>query len=66
MFVFVKMMITTDLSSRSLQSKTSDDTLCDDLTTLNQDSSSSILYSTLNFRSINQEHILRSIILNNK
>jgi len=38
-----------------------DETLCDDLTTLNQNSSSSILYRTLNIHYISQEFIFRSI-----
>jgi hypothetical protein len=51
------MMITT----RSFQSIMNDETLCDDLTTLNQNSSSSILYRTLNIHYISQEFIFRSI-----
>jgi len=52
------MMITT---TRSFQSIMNDETLCDDLTTLNQNSSSSILYHTLNIHYISQEFIFRSI-----
>jgi len=52
------MMITT---TRSFQSIMNDETLCDDLTTLNQNSSSSILYRTLNIHYISQEFIFRSI-----
>ncbi|CAF3394468.1 unnamed protein product [Rotaria sp. Silwood2] len=53
------MMISTRLSSRSFQSMINDETLCDDLTTLNQNSSSSILYHTLNIHCISEEYILR-------
>ncbi|CAF4569669.1 unnamed protein product [Rotaria sp. Silwood1] len=53
------MMISTHLSSHSFQSMINDETLCDDLTTLNQNSSSSILYRTLNIHCISQEYIFR-------
>ncbi|CAF3667860.1 unnamed protein product, partial [Rotaria sordida] len=53
------MMISTRLSSRSFQSMINDETLYDDLTTLNQNSSSSILYRTLNIHCISQEYIFR-------
>ena len=46
------MMITT----RSFQSIMNDETLCDDLT----NSSSSILYRTLNIHYISQEYVFRS------
>lgn len=54
------MISTTHLSSISFQSIMNDETLCDDLTTLNQNSSSSILYRTLNVHYISQEYVLRS------
>jgi hypothetical protein len=54
------MMITTRLSSRSFQSMMNDETLGDDLTTLNQNSSSSILYRSLNIHYISQEYVFRS------
>jgi hypothetical protein len=53
-------MITTRLSSRSFQSIMNDETLYDDLSTLNQNSSSSILYRTLNIHYISQKYIIRS------
>ncbi|CAF2738851.1 unnamed protein product [Rotaria sp. Silwood2] len=53
------MMISTRLSSRSFQSMINDETLCDDLTTLNQNSSSSMVYRTLNIHCISQEYIFR-------
>ncbi len=49
------------ITTRSFQSIMNDETLCDDLTTLNQNSSSSILYRTLNIHYISQEFIFRSI-----
>lgn len=52
-------MITTSLSLS--QSIMNDETLlCEDLTTLNQNSSSSILYRTLNIQYISQEYIIQS------
>ncbi|CAF4293589.1 unnamed protein product [Rotaria socialis] len=53
------MMIRTRLSSRSFQSRMNDETFSDDLTTLNQNSSSSILYRTLNVHCVSQEYIIR-------
>ncbi|CAF3419460.1 unnamed protein product [Rotaria socialis] len=53
------MMIRTLLSSRSFQSRMNDETFSDDLTTLNQNSSSSILYRTLNVHCVSQEYIIR-------
>jgi hypothetical protein len=48
------------ITTRSFQSIMNDETLCDDLTTLNQNSSSSILYRTLNIHYISQEYVFRS------
>ena len=53
-------MITTRLSTRSFQSIMTDETLGDDLSTLNQNSSSSILYRALNIQYITQKYIIRS------
>ena len=50
------MMITT----HSFQSMINDETLSDDLTTLNQNSSSSILYQTFNIHYISQKYIFQS------
>ncbi len=54
------MMIATRLSLRSFQSIMNDETLSDDLTTLNQNSSSSILCRTLNIQYISQKYVFRS------
>lgn len=56
-------MIRTYVSSRSFQSIMTDETFGDDLTSLNQNSSSSIFYRTLNMRYISQECIIRSKFL---
>ncbi|CAF1424178.1 unnamed protein product [Adineta steineri] len=50
---------TTHLASRSFQSIMNEETLCDDVTTLNQNSSSSILYRKFNIHYISQEYIIR-------
>lgn len=54
------MMISTRLSSRSYQSIMNDETLCDDLTTFNQNSSTSILYRRFDIHYISQEYVLKS------
>ncbi|CAF2140955.1 unnamed protein product [Rotaria magnacalcarata] len=53
------MMIRTRLSSRSFQSRMNDETFSDDLTTLNQNSSSSILHRTFNVHCASQEYVIR-------
>ncbi|CAF3886519.1 unnamed protein product [Rotaria magnacalcarata] len=53
------MMIRTRLSSLSFQSRMNDETFSDDLTTLNQNSSSSILHRTFNVHCASQEYVIR-------
>ncbi|UJR27307.1 hypothetical protein I4U23_008601 [Adineta vaga] len=53
------MMISTRLSSRSYQSILNDETLCDDLTTFNRNSTTSILYRRFNIHYISQEYVFR-------
>jgi hypothetical protein len=48
------------ITTRSVQSMMNDESLCDDLTTLNRDSSSSIIYRRFNIQYLSQEYVFRS------
>lgn len=59
-FLSLAAMLTTCLSSRSYQSIMNDETLCDDLTTLNHNSSSSIFYRSMSIQYLSQKYFLSS------